>query len=264
MSDAVEKGLENKRVLVTAGAGGIGRAVAEAFLDAGARVHICDIDADALSAFADERPDLGSTVADVADVAAVDRLFADLSAVLGDLDILVKAAGAKRPTGPIETLAPEAWRQCVAVNLDGQFHCARRAVPMLKAGGGGSIVCIASTAGIMGYPLRTPYAAAKWGVIGLAKTLALELGDFGIRVNAICPGPVRGARMEAVIRDEAGARGVDEAAVREDYTKLNALRTLIDAEDIASMILFLCSDAGRRITGQVISVDGDTISLVSR
>ncbi len=148
--------VRDKRVIVTAAAGGIGKAIAQAFLGAGARVHICDVDADRVAAFKAAAPELGGTVADVSDPSAVDRLFNEASARLGGLDTLVNNAGISGPTAPIESVQPEQWRQTMAVNLDGQFYCLRRAVPMLKQSGGGAIVNIASTAGLMGYPLRTP------------------------------------------------------------------------------------------------------------
>jgi NAD(P)-dependent dehydrogenase (short-subunit alcohol dehydrogenase family) len=149
----------------------------------------------------------------------------------------------------------------VAVNLDGAFLCTRRAVPLLKAAGGGAVVNISSTAGLMGYPLRTPYAAAKWGVIGLTRSLAIELGPSGIRVNAICPGSVEGARMARAIRAEAAVRGVGEEDVRQAYIRTTSLRCFVAPEDIAAMALFLCSDLGANISGQAIAVDGHTEGL---
>ena len=171
-------------------------------------------------------------------------------------------ASPARPA-PIEHLETEAWRRCVAVNLEGAFLCTRRAAPLLKAAGGGAVVNIASTAGLMGYPLRTPYAAAKWGVIGLTRSLAIELGPHGIRVNAICPGSVEGARMARVIRAEAAAREVSEDAVREAYVRTTSLRSFISPEDVAAIALFLCSDLGASISGQAIAVDGNTETLSS-
>ncbi len=250
--------LKGKRVVVTAGADGIGRAIARAFLDAGARVHICDVDAGKLAAFAAAAPGLGTTLADVADEAQVDRLFDEALAGLGGLDVLVNNAGIAGPTAAIEDVAPEDWRRTLAVNLDGQYLCARRAVPPLKQAGGGSIVNISSTAGQYGYALRAPYCASKWAVIGLAKTLATELGPFGIRANAVCPGSIEGERMARIIAAEATAKGKTPEEVRAGYARQSALRTFIDAEDIARTTLFVCSDAGARISGQVLAVDGST------
>ncbi len=251
--------LAEKRVVVTAAATGIGHAIARGFLDAGARVHICDVDSEALAAF--QAPGLGGTVADVADEAAVDRLFDDALDRLGGLDVLVNNAGIAGPTGEVETLDPEEWRRTIAVNLDGQFYCLRRAVPLLKQAGGGSIVNLSSTAGLFGFPLRAPYAASKWAVVGLTKTLAMELGPFGIRVNAICPGPVEGERIDRVIAAHAEAMGESIAEARKSMTRRISMHTFVTAEDIAKMVLFICSDAGAKVSGQALAVDGHTESL---
>ena len=262
------EGLDGKRVVVTAGGAGIGRATALAFLGQGARVHVCDIDGEALAVVRAEAPELGAslatTVADVADAGDVERLFDEVEATLGGLDILVNNAGISGPTGAIEALSLEDWRRTLAVNLDGQFLCLRRAVPMLKAAGGGSIVNLASTAGVMGFPLRSPYAASKFAVVGLTKSLAIELGHDGIRVNAICPGPVEGARMKRVIAAEAEARGITLEVAGERYTRQNSLGSFVTATDVAALILFICSDAGAKISGQALAVDGDTQTLAGR
>jgi NAD(P)-dependent dehydrogenase (short-subunit alcohol dehydrogenase family) len=255
------QGLAGKRVLLTAGGAGIGAVIAAAFLAEGAWVWICDVDAEALAAARSTHPELGTSLADVADERAIDAMFGTIGEALGGLDILINNAGISGPTGPIESLDPAEWRRCVAVNLDGAFLCTRRAVPLLKAAGGGAVVNISSTAGLMGYPLRTPYAAAKWGVIGLTRSLAIELGPSGIRVNAICPGSVEGARMARAIRAEAAVRGVGEEDVRQAYIRTTSLRCFVAPEDIAAMALFLCSDLGANISGQAIAVDGHTEGL---
>jgi len=259
----LDSGLAGKRAVVTAGAGGIGRAIVESLMAAGARVHICDVDDARLAAVKEALPGLGGTLADVADPAAVDRLFDAALGALGGLDILVNNAGIAGPTAPADEISPENWRRTIAVDLDGAFHCARRAIPALKQAGGGSIVNIASTAGLFGFPNRSPYAAAKWGVIGLTKTLAMELGPYGIRVNAICPGSVAGPRMDQVIAADAAARGLDPADIREAYVAQVSMRTFVDAGDIANMALFVCSDAGAKISGQALAVDGHTETLTS-
>jgi NAD(P)-dependent dehydrogenase (short-subunit alcohol dehydrogenase family) len=249
------------RIIVTAGAGGIGQAIAEAFLENGARVHICDVVEERLAGCQAAWPELGTSLADVSDPVQVDRLFEAATRRLGGLDVLVNNAGIAGPTAPVEEVAPELWERTMAVNINGQFFCARRAVPLLKMAGGGSIVNISSTAGLMGYPLRSPYAASKWAVIGLTKTLAMELGQFGIRVNAICPGPIKGPRMEAVMAAQATARGVTIDLVHEETYRQTSMRTFIDRRDIAALVLFLCSRAGAKITGQALAVDGHTETL---
>ncbi len=254
-------GLVDKRVLITAGGAGIGRAIAGAFCRAGARVHVCDIDAEALADAEEQWPELGTTLADVADAEQVDRLFDDALGRLGGLDFMINNAGIAGPTAAVEDCDLEGWRRTLAVNLDGTFYCARRAIPALKAAGGGAIVNMSSSAGLFGYALRSPYVAAKWAIIGFTKTLAMELGPHGIRANAICPGPVTGPRMDRVIAAQAKARGVAEQQIRDNYTRNISLRTFIDAEDIANAAIFLCSPAGAKISGQAFPVDGHTESL---
>lgn len=252
---------EGLRVLVTAAGSGIGRAIAETLQTNGARVHICDLSAERLAECQTALPAIGITQADVADPRQVDPLFDAAVAHLGGLDVLVNNAGIAGPTGPVETLDPVAWDRTMAVNINSQFYCTRRAVPLLKSAGGGAIINLSSAAGLFGYPLRTPYAASKWAVIGLTKSLAMELGDFGIRVNAICPGPVEGPRIDGVISARAEARGESFEAMRAAYQRQNSLHTFIQAQDIANLVLFLCSPAGSKISGQALSIDGNTESL---
>ncbi len=241
------------RVLATAGAGGIGLAVAKAFAAAEARVFVCDIDEAALAALP---PGWGRRAADVSDEAAVAALFAEAGGALGGLDVLVNCAGIAGPTGPLESLELADWRACLAVNLDAAFLCSRAAIPLLRQAGGGLIVNFSSTAGFMGYPNRTPYAAAKWAIIGLTKSMAMELGPEGIRVNALCPGAVEGARMDRVIAAEAAKSGQSEAAVRERYAAASSLRRFVTAEEMAGMILYLATPTGAAINGQALPVDG--------
>jgi NAD(P)-dependent dehydrogenase (short-subunit alcohol dehydrogenase family) len=248
-------------VIVTAGAAGIGRVVAEAFLENGAQVHVCDVAEERLAQCRAALPAIGATLADVSDPAQVDRLFDEAQARLGGLDVLVNNAGIAGPTAPVEQVTPEEWQRTLAVNLHGQFYCARRAVPLLRAAGGGSIVNLSSNAGLLGFPLRAPYAASKWAVIGFTKTLAMELGADGIRVNAVCPGKVEGPRIEAVIAADARARGLPVEQVRAAYVEHVSLRTFVQARDIANTILFLASDAGSKISGQAVTVDGNTETL---
>jgi len=254
-------GLEGKRVLITAGGAGLGRAMAGAFYAAGARVHVCDIDPEALADAKRQWPELGATLTDVADPDGVERLFDDALTNLGGLDFMINNAGIAGPTAAVEDCAIEDWRHTLAVNLDGTFYCTRRAVPALKAAGGGGIVNMSSSAGLFGYPRRSPYAAAKWAIIGFTKTLAMELGPYGIRANAICPGPVSGPRMDRVIAAQAAARGVPHQEIRDTYTRNVSLRSFVEPEDIANAAVFLCSPAGAKISGLAFPVDGHTESL---
>ncbi len=252
--DASAKGM---RVLVTAGAAGIGRAIAKTFHDHGARVHICDIDTNALAEAKRALPGITQSRADVASVADVDRLFDEVKRELGGLDVLVNNAGIAGPTAKVEDMRPEDWERCIAVDLNGMFYCTRRAMPLIKAAGGGSVINLSSVAGRLGFPLRTPYAAAKWAVVGFTKSLAIEAGPERVRVNCIQPGNVEGERIDRVIAAKAESLGIGADAMREQLLQSVSLRTFVTAQDIANMALFLATDAGRHITGQAISVCGD-------
>jgi len=252
---------EGLRVLVTGAATGIGRVTAGLFLEHGARVHICDVDEQALADCARALPAVTQSIADVSKLADVERLFADVRRELGGLDVLVNNAGIAGPTAAVEDIAPADWDRAVAVDLSGQFYCTRRAVLLLKRAGGGSIVNIASNAALFGFPLRSPYTASKWALIGLTKTWAMELGPHGIRVNALCPGSVSGARIDRVIDRDAKERGMTPDEIRNVYARQSSMRLFVSAEDVASMALFLTSDAGATISGQAIGIDGHTESL---
>ncbi len=248
----------NQRVLVTAAASGIGLATALAFAQAGATVFVCDVDAAALARALEAQPGLAGMACDVSDEAQVAELFAVAAAHLGGLDILVNNAGVAGPTSLVEHMGFDDWRRCLAVNLDSVFLCARLAAPLLRSQGSGSIVNMSSTAGLFGLPRRAPYAAAKWAIQGLTRTLAQELGPHGVRVNCICPGSVSGERIERVIAADADKTGEAVEQVRSRMTKDVSLRTFVSPHDIAETILFLTSSAGARISGQDITVDGHT------
>lgn len=250
-----------QRVFITAAAAGIGRGIARAFHAAGANVHICDIDAAALQTLAQELPGLSYCQTDVGDEQQVAQFFRQGLEQLGGIDVLVNNAGIGGPAGTLESLDAEAWQQTIQLNLNSTFYCCKQALPYLKDQRSGCIINLSSTAGIMGYPYRIPYAAAKWAVTGLTKSLAMEVGEYGVRVNAICPGAVSGERMNRVIANEARARDVSEDEVRRAYVSQCSLQSFVSAEDIAAMALFLSSDAASKISGQVISVDGDTHTL---
>ena len=245
-----------QRVLITGGASGIGRAMADAFRKDGALVHVADVDGTA-----DQPPGGGFTAADVSDPSDVDRLFDDVMAGLGGLDVLCANVGIAGPTGPVEELEASDWDRTMAVNVRSAFLCCRRAVPLLREAGGGSILLTASTAGITGYPMRSPYAASKYAVVGLGQTLAMEVGELGIRVNVICPGSVDGERMAGVIAAESTATGVPEANLRAGYETQVSMRTFVEGRDIGAMAVFLASPAARFVNGQTISVDGGLETL---
>jgi NAD(P)-dependent dehydrogenase (short-subunit alcohol dehydrogenase family) len=251
----------NQRVLITAAAAGIGRVMAQAFVQAGARVFIGDLDAHALEFTLGANPAMAGMVCDVTDEAQVAAFFKAGTAALGGLDIVVCNAGVAGPTAEVQDITLAQWRHCLAVNLDSAFLCAHYAAPLLRAQGSGSIVNMSSTAGLYGFPRRSPYAAAKWALRGLTRTLAQELGPAGVRVNCICPGSVAGERIDRVIAAEALKTQRSEAAVRQEMTVASSLKTLIDPEDIAQLVLFITSAAGAKISGQELAVDGHTETL---
>jgi NAD(P)-dependent dehydrogenase (short-subunit alcohol dehydrogenase family) len=245
------------RVLVSAGAAGIGGCIADAFVEAGAKVHVCDVDAAALDRFVAGHKGATGTLADVSQQGAVDQVFQDATAALGGLDVLVNNAGIAGPTGGIDQIQTAEWERTVDVNLNSQFYFAHRAVPFLKQSQDASIINIASVAGRLGYAYRTPYAATKWAIVGLTSSLAIELGPSGIRVNAVLPGIVEGERMNRVIQARADALGIPFEEMKEEYLQKISLRRMVTADDVAATILFLCSPGGRNISGQAISVDGN-------
>ena len=254
-------GIAGQRVLITAGAGGIGLAIARRLSRHGARIFVCDVLDDALAAFGQEFPSAGKIKADVADEGDVDRMFEAVAGHLGGLDALINNAGIAGPTGGVDEIRPTDWRRTIDVCLTGQFLCTRRGVPMLKAAGGGSIVNMSSAAGRHGYAYRTPYSSAKFGVIGFTQSLAKELGPDNIRVNAILPGIVDGPRMEGVIRSRAAQLGIAYEDMEKQYLSRVSLRRMVSQDDVAAMIAFLLSDAGRNISGQSLGVDGNVEAL---
>jgi NAD(P)-dependent dehydrogenase (short-subunit alcohol dehydrogenase family) len=244
-----------KRVLITAGASGIGLAMAHAFAEEGARVWVTDIDEAALSTV---DPAWRASRADASSEADMAALFETIQKEWGGLDVLCANAGIAGPTARIENMPLDGWRHCVAVNLEGAFLSAKFATPMMKAQQSGVMIFTSSTAGLYGFPNRAPYAAAKWGIIGLMKTVAMELGPFGIRANAICPGSVEGPRIERVLAKEAALKGTTRDAIYQGYASGTSMRSFVEARDVAAMARFLASEGGRLVSGQAIAVDGHT------
>ena len=253
--------IKDLRVLVTAGAGGIGLEIARAFVREGAKVFICDVDKEALAAVAKSDPALRQTVCDVSDRGAVGRLFDEAVAHLGGLDCLVNNAGIAGPTGRVEEINPEDWDRCLAVDLTSQFNCARLAIPHLRKSKNASIMNLSSQAGKHGFPLRSPYAAAKWGVIGFTKSIAIELGRDGIRVNALLPGLVAGDRIRRVIEAKAQQNGRSFKEQEEFMLQFTSIKDYVTPQQLADMVVFTASPRARTISGQAISVCGDTNML---
>ena len=219
-------------------------------------MHVCDIDGDAVRAAADEG--LNASEVDVADLTALDWWIDHVLDAAGGLDVLINNAGIAGPTALVEDIEPAEWQRCLAIDLTSHYRACARVIPAMKAAGRGSIVNISSTAGLHGIGFRAPYVAAKWAVIGLTKTLAIELGPYGVRANAICPGSVDGARMRGVIERESAARGAPAEEVEREYLEGQSIARFVQPEEIADLCVFLASDAARMITGQAIALDGHT------
>jgi NAD(P)-dependent dehydrogenase (short-subunit alcohol dehydrogenase family) len=248
----------SQRVVVTGGAGGIGLAIARAFVAEGARVHVADPDAAAVMVVTQESEAITGSVCDISDPAAVDAMFTDVAQGLGGLDVLVNNAGVAGPTAPVDEFDPAAWATVLAVNLTGTFDVTRRAIPLLKQSGAGSIIVMSSLAGRFGYPNRVAYSTTKWGLVGFTKTLALELGPYGITANTIHPGGVQGARVRGVLRSRAelSGRSVDEETSL--ALENQSIKQFADPDDIAALVVFLSGRHGRSISGQMLPIDGDS------
>lgn len=244
-------------VVVTAGAGGAGRVIAEKFADAGSRVLTCDVDDRASAHLASARPDIAVLVGDVGEERTVERVFEEAERRFGPVDVLVNNVGIAGPTAAVEDITTDDWTESLRANLTSHFLCARRVVSKMKARRSGLIVNISSGSAKVGLPLRLPYVVTKGALLSFTHNLARELGPYGIRVNAILPGAIRGERIRRVITAKAAALGVTAAEYERDLLRYVSLRTMVDPEDIAAMILFLASPSGRRITGQFIGVDGN-------
>ena len=246
-----------RRVLVTAGASGIGKEIARAFAANGATVCVCDIDAKALERTASDIPGLKTIVCDISKRQEIERMVAACVEELGGLDVLVNNAGISGPTAPVELVDPEQWEAVMTVDVIGTFHVTRLSIPHLKKSDAGSIVVMSSVGGRFGYPNRSAYCTAKMGLIGFAKTLSRELGQFNIRVNAIAPGAVGGDRIERVLQGRADAEHKTLEEEKEAAMSIQSLKRFVDPKDIAALVLFLTSDAGKSISGQVLPIDND-------
>lgn len=246
-----------QRVLITAGASGIGKEVAKAYSAIGAKVCVCDINAAALDAAAKDIPGLNTIVCDVSNRDDIERMVAASVEALGGLDVLVNNAGIAGETAPVETSDPDQWEAVMKVDVMGTFHVTRHCISHLKKSDAGSIIVMSSVGGRFGYPNRSAYCTAKMGLIGFAKTLSRELGEYNIRVNAIAPGAVGGDRIERVLQGRADAEHKTLEEVRAAAMSIQSLKRFVDPKDIAALILFLTSDAGKSISGQVLPIDND-------
>lgn len=254
--------LKGRKVIVTAGAGGIGRAAAESFRSEGASVFVCDVSQSALDEFSAAFPDIGTCLCDVSDSDSVSSMFEAALKRLGGLDCLVNNAGSTGPTKRTGEISEDEWQQCVDVNLKGTYLCTHAALPHLTKSDNPSVISLSSAAGRVGYPNKSPYVAAKWGIVGFMKTVSIEYGGMGVRCNSVLPGPVDNARMKAVIEEKAKLAGITAAEQEEKYLALASIKRFVTTQEVADLILFLASDRAKSISGQAIGIDGDLQALV--
>ena len=255
------KNLKNKKIIISAGASGIGWATAKICLSRGAFVYICDLDLKSLNKIRKHSLNnkrLFSYNCDASNEEEVSNFFNQIKKKTNKIDALINNVGVAGPTGSLEKLNSEDWENTLHTDVNSHFYFTKRAIPLIKKSKNGSIINISSTAGILGFPLRSPYAASKWAIIGVTKTLAMELGKFNIRVNAVCPGTIKGDRMKRVIRDKAKFTKVSTKTIEKDFVSMSSMKQWILEEDIGKMCSFLISDDSSKVSGQVISVDGHT------
>jgi len=253
--------LKNKKIIISAGASGIGWATAKILLSRGAHVYLCDINSKSLSKLKKhplKNKRLFAYECDASDEYQVSNFFKQVKNKTKKIDALINNVGIAGPTGPLDKLESQEWKKTIEVNINSHFYFTKQAIPLIKKSKNGSIINISSTAGILGFPLRTPYAASKWAVIGNTKSLAMELGKFNIRVNAVCPGTIKGDRMKRVVRDKAKFTNTSIHAVEKDFISMSSMKRWILEEDIGKMCGFLISDDSSKVSGQIIAVDGHT------
>jgi len=252
--------LLNKNIVISAAADGIGLSIAEYCMNNGANVYLSDIDMDKLSLLKNHKnynKTLYLKKVKTNDPDSVLNYSLELKNNISSIDGLINNVGISGPTGKIEDLKIDEWKNTIDVNINSHFYFSKYFIPLLKKKGG-SIINLSSTAGLFGFPLRTPYAASKWAIIGLTKSLAMELGKFNIRVNAVCPGSVSGDRMKRVVEAKAKSLGISEKELQRDFESMTSLNIFVDKEDISNSVIFLLSDDAKRISGQIISIDGNT------
>ena len=253
--------LKNKKILISAGASGIGWATTKICLSRGAFVYICDLDIKSLNKIRKHSLNnkrLFSYNCDASNEEEVSNFFNQIKKKTNKIDALINNVGVAGPTGSLEKLNSEDWENTLHTDVNSHFYFTKRAIPLIKKSKNGSIINISSTAGILGFPLRSPYAASKWAIIGITKTLAMELGKFNIRVNAVCPGTIKGDRMKRVIRDKAKFTKISRKSIEKDFISMSSMKQWILEDDIGKMCAFLISDDSSKVSGQVISVDGNT------
>ena len=253
--------LKNKKIIISAGASGIGWATAKICLSRGALVYMCDLNIKLLNKIKKHSLNnkrLFSYKCDASNENEVSNFFKQIKKKTNKIDALINNVGVAGPTGSLEKLNSKDWENTLHTGVNSHFYFTKKAIPLIKKSKNGSIINISSTAGILGFPLRSPYAASKWAIIGITKTLAMELGKFNIRVNAVCPGTIKGDRMKRVIKDKAKFTKISRKNIEKDFISMSSMKQWILEDDIGKMCSFLISDDSSKISGQVISVDGHT------
>ena len=257
----LDQSLKNKKIIISAGASGIGLATTKICLSRGAYVYLCDLNKKYLNKINKHKlinKKLFTFHCDASNEYHVSEFFEKVKKKTKRIDALINNVGVAGPTGSLEKIKSKDWENTLQVDINSHFYFTKRAIPLIKKSKNGSIINISSTAGILGFPLRSPYAASKWAIIGVTKTLAMELGKFNIRVNAVCPGTIKGDRMRRVIRDKAKLKKISPKKIEKDFISMSSMKQWILEDDIGKMCSFLISDDSSRVSGQVISVDGHT------
>ena len=256
-----DQSLKDKKIVISAGASGIGWATTKVCISRGAQVFLCDINKKLINKINKNnkyKKKIFAYECDASNEREVINFFSKVLKKTKKIDALINNVGIAGPTGTLEKLDSEEWEKTLQVNVVSHFYFTKQAIPLIKKSKNGSIINISSSAGILGFPLRTPYAASKWAIIGITKTLAMELGKFNIRVNAVCPGTIKGDRMKRVIRDKAKFKKISSKKIEKDFISMSSMKQWILEEDIGKMCSFLISDDSSRVSGQIISVDGHT------
>tara|TARA_B100001121_G_scaffold156071_1_gene136411 strand:- start:3269 stop:4057 length:789 start_codon:yes stop_codon:yes gene_type:complete len=257
----VHQSLKNKKIIISAGASGIGLATAKVCLARGAYVYLCDINKNFINKLKKHplhNKRLFSYYCDASNEPQVKDFFKNIQNKTKKIDALINNVGVAGPTSTLEKIKSKDWENTLHIDINSHFYFTKQAIPLIKKSKNGSIINISSTAGILGFPLRSPYAASKWAVIGVTKTLAMELGKFNIRVNAVCPGSIKGKRMIKVIKEKAKFTKISKKKIERDFISMSSMKKWILEEDIGKMCAFLISDDSSKVSGQIISVDGNT------
>ena len=259
----INQSLKNKKIIISAGASGIGLAITKVCLNRGATVFLSDINEKFINKLkkSNKSTKLHIFKCDASDEDQVKNLFERIRKKTSKIDCAINNVGIAGPTATFEKISLRDWEKTLRTNVISHFLFTKLSIPMIKKNKGGSIINISSDAGVMGFPLRSPYAASKWAVVGITKTLAMELGKYKIRVNTILPGTIKGDRMIRVVRDKANFLKISKKKVEKEFLSMSSMRSWIYEDDIGKLCSFLISDDASRISGQIIGVNGNAIRL---